>query len=239
MRRFIACAILAASVLAAPAVYAGNNNDQGRDGVRLPETNIWGLPVTGPVVTSTPVKLLTADEVLPKPGHERDIVEIIQLQGLYEFYHDGHNGPGVASLFTPDGIFPGIFEMPLNDANGDLSPQGGTTEIGVGCAAYGTAEITTSFNAGVAVPLPWTALRHHVMTSPVVTFSKDGNFATLIANFVDDMKSGSPLATTWGNEGEYMDDFVRTKDGWKFVHLRAIEDQPSTSCGLANVPVTH
>jgi hypothetical protein len=232
MRLTITSAILAVSVMAAPALYAGNDfgPGYGNSHGQLPETNIWGLPVSKPIGTSTPVRLLTPNEVLPGPGHERDIVEIVQLQGLYEFYHDGHNGPGVASLFTSDGIF----ELPLNDGEGHLSPTGGTG--GGGCAAYGPTQVAFFFNAGGGVaPLPWTALGHHVMTSPVVSFSEDGNFATLIANYVDDKKSGTPLATTFGNQGEYINDFVRTNSGWRFVHLRALEDQPTTgvNCTLA------
>jgi hypothetical protein len=226
MRWAIASAMLATAVMATPTTHA----DQGPR-VRVPQNNIYGLPVAGPVATRTPIPLLTQDQILPRPGFEGDIVNIVQLQGLYEFYHDGHNGPGVASLFVPEG---GIFELPLNNGDGTLSPTGGTG--GGGCAAFGTAQIAIFFNAAGGVPpLSWTALGHHVMTSPVVTFSQDGNFATLIANYVDDRKSGTPLATTFGNQGEYINDFVRTNAGWKFLHLRALEDQPTTgtNCTLA------
>jgi hypothetical protein len=214
-----------AVVSATPTAHA----DQGPR-VRVPDFNIYGLPIAGPVSSPITIPLLTPDQILPKQGFEGDIVNIVQLQGLYEFYHDGHNGPGVASLFIPDGIF----ELPLNDGAGHLSPTGGTN--GGGCAAFGQAQIAIFFNAAGGVPpLPWTALGHHVMTSPVVSFSQDGNFATLIANYVDDRKSGNPVATTFGNQGEYINDFVRTKDGWRFIHLRALEDQPTTgaNCTLA------
>ena len=225
MKWAIASAMLAAAVMATPTVHA----DQ--PGVRIPTTNIYGLPVAGPVTTMTAIPLRTQDQILPRKGFEGDIVAITQLQGLYEFYHDGHNGPGVASLFVSAG---GIFELPLNNGNGTLSPTGGTG--GGGCAAFGTAQIAIFFNAAGGVPpLSWTALGHHVMTSPVVSFSEDGNFATLIANYVDDRKSGNPLVTTFGNQGEYINDFVRTKDGWKFLHLRALEDQQTTgaNCTLS------
>jgi hypothetical protein len=230
MRWAIASAMLAASVMAASALYADDGRDFNGQHGKLPDRNIYGLSVSQPIGTTTPLPLLTADDILPGPGHEADIVQIIQLQGLYEFYHDGHNGPGVASLFTSDGIF----ELPFNDGQGHLSPTGGTN--GGGCAAFGPTQIAIFFNAaGGVAPLPFTAQAHHVMTSPVVSFSRDGNFATLNANYVDDRKSGTPVATTFGNQGEYINDFVRTRDGWKFVHLRALEDQPTTgtNCTLA------
>ena len=226
MRWTIVSAMLAVSVLTAPALYAGNDGQQGNNfgGQHggLPEKNIYGLPVAAPVKITTTIPLLTADEILPRPGHQGDIVDIIQLQGLYEFYHDGHNGPGVASLFTSDGIF----ELPLNDGQGHLSPTGGTNSAG--CAAFGPAQIAIFFNAaGGVAPLPFTQLSHHVMTSPVVSFSQDGNFATLNANYVDDSVKGN--VTALGHQGEYINDFVRTNQGWKFQHLRALEDFPTTT----------
>jgi hypothetical protein len=132
-------------------------------------------------------------------------------------------------LFVPDGIF----ELPFNDGQGHLSPTGGTN--GNGCAAYGAAQIADFFNAAGGVPpLPFTAQSHHVMTSTVVTISRDGNSATLNANYVDDSVNAAKV-TVLGHEGEYIDDFVRTDQGWLFKHLRALEDFPTVTanCTLA------
>ena len=229
MKWALTSAVLSLSLLSASSIEAASSQpDFGFPG-RLPTVDIYGLPINEPVTGTITMPLLTQEQILTPPGHEGDIVDIIQLQSLYEFYHDGHNGPGVASLFAANGIF----ELPLNDGQGHLSPTGGTT--GNGCAAFGFAQIADFFNAAGGVPpLPFTAKSHHVMTSAVVTISRDGNFATLNANYVDDSVNSSNM-TVLGHEGEYINDFVLTAQGWKFIHLRALEDFPTmtANCTLA------
>jgi hypothetical protein len=224
MKRIYGVALLSACLLSGSALHAVRADNGGRN--HAPAFDVYGLPIDEPITGTITAPLLTRDQILSR-GNEADIVDILQLQAAYEFYHDGHNGPGVASLFVDDGIF----EIPFNDGQGHFSPTGGTG--GNGCAAFGPAEIAIFFNAAGGVPpLPFTAHSHHVMTSPVVRV--DGDRATLNANYVDDSVNAAG-ATLLGHEGEYITDFVRINGQWQIKHLRAFEDSPITTanCTLA------
>lgn len=187
------------------------------------QLDVDGLPIYQPIRSQITVPFLTKDQILNSLGHGADVVQILQLQAAYEFYHDAHNGNAVASLYTPDGIF----EIPYNDGEGHLSPTGGID--GNGCAAYGYNQIAIFFNATPPTPpLPFPAHIHHVMTSAVVTFSSDGNSATLNANYIDDTV-GTNNVITMIDPGEYITDFVRIGNEWFIQHLRAVEDTPITT----------
>src|ERR1700730_1329800 len=60
-------------------------------------TDADGLPVAMPITGRFTVPSLPKDALLSQPGHEADVQAIMQLQALYEFYHDANNGEGVAS----------------------------------------------------------------------------------------------------------------------------------------------
>jgi SnoaL-like domain len=216
--------LLAAGVSSGAAIAAPKDNQDIT-------VNFMGLPVGQPITSQITLPLLTKDQLVTLDKNSMpDVLAIMQLQAAYEFYHDAHNGQGVASLFTEDGVF----EIPFNDGLGHLSPTGGIG--GNGCAAFGRDQIAIFFNAanGVA-PLPFPHHAHHVMTSMVVTIYDGGYFATLNANYVDDSVSATGVASV-GNMGEYITDFVRTeKDGWLIRQLRPVEDQPiaTANCTLA------
>jgi hypothetical protein len=138
----------------------------------------------------------------------------MQLQALYEFYHDGNNGNAIAALFVPDGIF----EDPYQDGEGHIC--GATATV-----ATGPAQIAAFFGNS-PTPLPFTTHHHHVMTSEVVKVDDNGQFATLTANYLDDAAGVTGVSgTTLSHVGEYIDDFVKLGGKWKFVHLRPLEDQ--------------
>jgi hypothetical protein len=197
-------------------VYAASADDFTIDADGLPV----GMPITGTFTMPPRDK----DQLLSKPGHDADILAIMQLQGLYEYYHDANNGEGVASLFTQDGIL----EIPFNDGAGHLSPTGGTG--GNGCAAFGPEQIAIFFNpaTGPSASLNFPGHSHHVLTSIVVKVDDDGNTATLNANYIDDMVSNGVV--TMFHPGEYINDFVRVGEHqWLFRHLRPLEDTMITT----------
>lgn len=53
--------------------------------------------------------------------HTSDVVAIEQVWGAYTFYNDSINGPGMASLFTPDGVDQHLWD----DGHGKLIPDFG------------------------------------------------------------------------------------------------------------------
>jgi hypothetical protein len=156
MQLFSGAAVLSLSLLLGPVLQPAN----GANTDNL--TDADGLPVGKPITGQFAVPRLDKGQLLSN-GHDADIVAIMQLQALYEFYHDANDGEGVASLFTDDGIF----EIPYNGGAGHLSPTGGTS--GHGCAAYGHDQIAIFFNpaAGPSASLNYPGHTHHVMTSTV------------------------------------------------------------------------
>ena len=218
MKRFYGATVLSLSLLLGPAlqpVYAINSDDlSDADGLPV------GEPITGPFT----VPRLDKNQLLSN-GHTADVVAVMQLQALYEFFHDANDGEGVASLFTADGIF----EIPFNDGAGHLSPTGGTG--GHGCAAYGHDQIAIFFNpaTGPSASLSFPGHTHHVMTSMVVKVDDDGDTATLNANYIDDTVDASGVVTMF-HPGEYITDFVRVGEHqWLIRHLRALEDTMITT----------
>jgi hypothetical protein len=189
-----------------------------------PSTDILGLPVGKPITTQVTLPFLTKDQLLSQ-DRQADVVDIMQIQALYEYYHDGSDGEGVASLFTDDGIL----EIPYNDGAGHLSPTGGTN--GNGCAAFGKAQIAIFFNpaAGPSASLPFPGHSHHVMTSMVVKVYDDNkDFATLNANYIDDSVNSAGVITIF-HPGEYINDYARVGGIWYMKHLRPVEDTMITT----------
>lgn len=211
MRRFrgaviLSLAVLTASALPAAAFDQAVNNLLPRSGL-----DALGVPISMPISGVFTIPAHTTDQLLSDERHTADIVAVMQLQALYEFYHDGSNGNAIAGLFV-DG---GIFEDPYQDGQGHIC--GATANI-----AIGKTQIAAYFGNS-PTPLPFTGHHHHVMTSEVVKINDSGTFATLTANFVDDAAGAN--GATLSHEGEYIDDFVKIGGTWKFVHLRPLEDQ--------------
>src|ERR1700721_506200 len=58
--------------------------------------------------------------------HGLDVIAIEQVWAAYTFYTDTNNGPGMASLFTPDGVFQHL----CNDGHGKFLPDFGIVAPG-------------------------------------------------------------------------------------------------------------
>lgn len=181
-----------------------------------------GLPVGSPVKGAVTPPLQKRDSLLSK-GHADDIVAVQQLFYAYLFYHDTHDGPGVASLFTNDGVLETLY----NNAGKTIEPNAGPN--GKGCISYGPQQITQQFGRNDRTPLPYPGYSHNSATDILVKV--DGDTATMWARWatIRSNLEGIPgsipghTAITHHN-GTYVSDARRTPEGWRFVHHRAIED---------------
>ena len=189
-----------------------------------PGPSINGLPIDGPVKTPVQLPMLTRDQLVTR-GHAEDKAEIADLFYAYVFYHDSHNGPGVASLFTKDGIL----ETLWNNGGKTFEPNAGPT--GRGCLEYGYDQISEMFGNK---PLPFPGHSHNQVSN--VLIQVHGDTATLYANWTTvhsndpDARPGfsnavEPNTAVVSHNGEYVSDLRRTPDGWRFVHHRAVEDE--------------
>jgi hypothetical protein len=215
MKRICGAAVLSLTLLAGLAVHPAAAFDQTVNRL-LPHDGLdaLGLPIATPITGVFMIPSNTTEQLLSDARNTADIVAVMQLQALYEFYHDASNGNAIAGLFVTNGIF----EDPYQDGEGHIC--GATANI-----AIGSAQISAYFGNS-PTPVPFPGHHHHVMTSEVVKVNDSGTFATLTANFVDDAAGVTGVSsTTLGHEGEYIDDFVKVGGKWKFVHLRPLEDQ--------------
>jgi hypothetical protein len=215
MKLVYGAAALSLALLAGPVVQPAFAFDQAVNNL-LPRSGLdaLGLPISTVITGVFTIPAHTTQQLLSDERHTDDIVAVMQLQALYEFYHDGSNGNAIAGLFVPDGIF----EDPYQDGQGHIC--GATANV-----AIGSAQIAAYFGNS-PTPLPFTGHHHHVTTSEVVKVDDSGRFATLTANFVDDAAGVTGVSSTsLSHEGEYIDDFVKVGGKWKFVHLRPLEDQ--------------
>lgn len=183
-----------------------------------------GVPVLKPMV----LPALSRDQLVTR-GHADDKTEITALFQAYMFYHDTHNGEGVASLFTPDGALEHLW----NNAGKTVEPNAGPD--GLGCFSPGHDEIVEMFEEGRGAnggsPLPFSGHSHNQTTN--VSVQVYGGTATLYGNFttvVSNNPNGKPATTApnsaiVSHNGEDVADLRRTPAGWRFVHLRVLEDE--------------
>jgi hypothetical protein len=136
--------------------------------------------VEGPHPTKDIVqpKILTKNELFSQ-DHLLDVVAVEQVFGGYAYFNDTQNGPGMASLFTDDGVVHFVRN------------HGGKFELtnGEGCRLTGHKDIATfyGFNRtpiwghgpedynGFAFP----GNSHHAVTTRIVKISDDGKTAML------------------------------------------------------------
>jgi hypothetical protein len=168
--------------------------------------------------------------------HTADVVAINQVWGAYSFYTDTDNGPGMASLFTPEGVdqhfwddghgklIPDFGIVAPGDEGKNMTPEG---PIGSGCVQKGRDQISIYKRNGRVDPLPWPAHSHHETAASAVKVSDDGQTATLEAPYiiVSVSDKNEPHFTT----GTYRAFFQKTSDGWEMAELYVIFDHPSVT----------
>jgi hypothetical protein len=170
---------------------------------------------------------------LVSEDHTADVVAIEQVWNLYSWYTDTDNGPGMASIFTPDGVFQHLY----NDGHGKFLPSfgivapgdsGKTPEgqpIGSGCVLKGRDEIAQYKRMGRVNPLPWPGHSHHEMPSTLVKVSDDGQTAVMTTPSIQpgtDAKGVGHL-----NTNGYRAFFKKTSEGWEMAELYDVLDYPS------------
>lgn len=192
--------------------------------VSIPATGLHGLPVGKPVKGAIKTPHMTRDMLLSK-GHADDIVAVQQLFYAYLFYHDTHDGPGVASLFTKDGVLETLY----NNGGNTIEPNAGPN--GKGCISFGPEQIAQQFGRPNSSPLPYPGWSHNSSTDILVKV--DGDYATLWARWAtirSNLEGIPQIGNTTGrtgithHNGTYVSDAIRTPEGWRFIHHRAIED---------------
>jgi hypothetical protein len=168
--------------------------------------------------------------------HGLDVIAIEQVWAAYSFYTDTDNGPGMASIFTPDGVFQHLW----NDGHGKFLPDFGivapgdvgknmTPEgpIGSGCILSGRDQIAQYKRMGRVEPLAWPGHFHHETPSILVKVSDDGQTAVLTVPSVQvgvDDKGQGHISTNG-----YRAFFKKTPEGWEMAELYDILDHPSVT----------
>lgn len=175
--------------------------------------------------------LLTKHELFSE-GHTADVVAIEQVWAAYTFYNDSHNGEGMASLFTPNGVDQHLWNnfgklVPHYGivAPGDTSSDTPEGPKGSGCILRGRKQISEYFGSSFQKdPWPWPGHGHHETPSILVKVSDDGQTAVMSAPYViaavNDKGQGR-VAT-----GGYRAFFKKTSEGWEVAELYAIDDHP-------------
>jgi ketosteroid isomerase-like protein len=164
--------------------------------------------------------------------HTADVVAIEQVWAAYTFYNDSHNGEGMASIFTEDGVDQHVWNNygKLVPHYGIVAPGDTTSETfegakGSGCVLHGRKQISEYFGSSFQKePWPWPGHGHHESPSNLVKVNEDGKTAILSTPYViasvNDKGEGR-VAT-----GGYRAFFKKTSEGWEVAELYAIDDHP-------------
>lgn len=171
--------------------------------------------------------------------HTADVVAVQQVWAAYVFFNDSINGPGVASLFTPDGVdqhlwadghgmfIPHFGIVTPADEGKNMTPMG---PKGSGCVLHGRAQIAYYFGVKRAPqPIGWPQHSHHETPSILVKVSDDGQTALMSAPAVlvgVDAKGQGHVGS-----GGYRAFFKKTPEGWEIAELYAINDRPVITPG--------
>jgi SnoaL-like protein len=210
-------AIAAAGLLAVTAAHPSAAFDTAK-GSKSPT----GFTVLRPVTKPLRLPLVTRDQLVTR-GRADDKLEIADLFQAYMFFHDTHNGEGVASLFTPEGAMEHMWNN-----GGVIEPTGGPT--GRGCFSEGRAAILDMYKDR-PTPISFSAHSHNLVTN--VSVQVYGDTATLYGHFttIRSNEEGkppiapAPFTAVVHHNGEDVADLRRTAEGWRFVHLRVLEDE--------------
>jgi hypothetical protein len=168
--------------------------------------------------------------------HTADVVAIEQVWAAYTFYTDTNNGPGMASIFTPDGVDQHIWNdghgkffadfgiVPPGDESKDTTPEG---PIGGGCVLKGRDQIAQYKRRGMVDPLAWPIHSHHFTPSILVKVSDDGQTAVLTVPSI--LGGVNDKGETHFTTGGYRAFFKKTSEGWEIAELYTIFDHPSVT----------
>jgi hypothetical protein len=194
-----------------------------------PHMSPSGFIIGEPIRKPMPFPRLTRDQLVTR-GHADDKAEIDALLQTYMFYHDTHDGEGVASLFTKDGALEHLW----NNGGKTVEPNAGPN--GLGCYVATHEEIAGMYKARVGPgggnTLGFPGHSHNLVTNNFVQVR--GDTATIYADFTsirsNDVPAGKivgtpPNTASLSHDGEDIGDLVRTPEGWRFVHLRVLEDE--------------
>jgi hypothetical protein len=182
--------------------------------------------------------VLTKHELFSE-DHTADVVAIQQVWAAYTFYNDSDNGPGMASLFTPNAVDQHLWD----DGQGKLTPHYGIVAAGdegknmtaegpkgSGCVLHGRDEISYYFGKKRRPdPLGWPGHGHHETPSILVKVSGDGKTAIMSAPYV--IAGVNDKGEGHVSTGGYRAFFQKTPEGWEIVELYAIDDHPRITPG--------
>jgi hypothetical protein len=177
--------------------------------------------------------VLTKHELFSE-DHTADVVAVQQVWAAYTFYNDSHNGPGLASLFTPDGVDQHLWD----DGHGVLIPHYGIVAPGdegknmtpmgphgSGCVLHGRAQIAYYFMYGQPNSIAWPGHGHHETPSILVKVADDGQTAMMSAPYV--IAGVNDKGVGHVSTGGYRAFFKKTSEGWEVAELYAIDDHPA------------
>lgn len=190
-----------------------------------------------------PTKEIVQPPVLSKhelfsEDHTAVIVAVESVFSAYVYYNDSHNGPAIASLFTPNAIIHFVWNnkgtlVPEFGINPQPTPEGVNGE---GCVLTGRKDFETYYGYNRDIddkPLAIPGKSHHVTTSKMVKVSDDEKTAMMTASWLS-VSTGSDGAVKIGGTGTYRIFFEKTSDGWEISEFYGIGDHPSstTNCDL-------
>lgn len=185
-----------------------------------------------PILKPTSFPMLTRDQLITR-GHADDKLEIEALLNAYQFFHDTHNGKEIASLFVKGGTFEHLY----NNGGKTLEPNPGPT--GRGCMKYAPDDILKMYTN----PIPFPAQHHNEVSNLIVqVYGDTASFRAHVTTVESNEPDGAPVAQTpktaaVDHSMQNVADLQRTADGWRFTHLRVIQDFKSTKAN-ADPPCT-
>jgi hypothetical protein len=167
--------------------------------------------------------------------HTADVVAIQQLWSAYTYYNDTHDGPGIASLFTPDAVF-----RLLANVRGKIAPaaNGSCPIIGrEAIATYLGFRHTAKYEPEIHDGLPFPGNFHHYSTNVMVKVNDDGKTAMLTATgfVITTNDSQDRLALPDGKgprvgvTGEYRVSLRKTSEGWQIADFYEASDRPAAT----------
>ncbi len=171
-------------------------------------------------------KRLSKDELFSQ-DHTADVLAVEQVFAAYAYYNDTQNGPGMASLFTEDGVVhfvrnhAGKFEL----NNGEGCRLTGHKDIATFYGFNRTAQWGHSPEDRDGFAFPGNS--HHAVTTRMVKVNDDGKTAMLTGILFWSITSSSTnrraepdgKGTRIGTSGVYRVFFRKTSEGWQICEI--------------------